>query len=196
MVELKQGDILFFGSNDFIGNAIRWGQRLQTPSKRPSAWSHVAVYYRDGLIIESTLGFEKFKNKSIFANGVQVYSFAERYKASGNKFAIVRNIPIDFQKALVLFRSDIKYPIWGLIGSLLTYTVFRGLRYNVFDKGKHKLYCSAFVASLIPQDLCFELQQDLPYPCNNYDIPNISPELLWQMLTSQLAKSIGAEVIW
>ncbi|MEM0173023.1 MAG: hypothetical protein QXI16_00785 [Sulfolobaceae archaeon] len=183
-------DIIFLGSDSFIGRLIREGQSSQTPDHKPSDWSHVCFYYNEHLILESTIGFERYKDGSIFSNGVQFYSLRERLASSGYNVAIARLgddalRDVAFSRAVAKLRENIKYPIMGLIGSLLTYKFFKGRHANPLSG--HKLYCSAFVAECIGDEEIIRRQAKyLKYPYNSYNFDNISPELLYQMYQDEV----------
>jgi hypothetical protein len=183
---LASMDIIFFGSDSFIGKLIRKAQEIQTPDKKPSLWSHVAFYFGYGLILESTIGFEPYRNGKRWDNGIQFYSLEQRIKSSGNNIAVFKLKASDEvrerlkQRAIDLYNQNIKYPILGLLGSLLTYWIFPTQYNNPLCNEKYKLYCSAFVADVL---------ESYYGKLSVYSVDNISPELLYRVLLKR--KDIG-----
>jgi|GEM_PF-6114070 len=171
----KLGDIIFLGGNDLISNLIKHAQRKQTQDGQPSLWSHVCLYVNRNLIVESTLGFEKYRTGSRFDNGVQFYMLEERIKEA-KTVALVQYPLTDIQRekifevATELFAQNIKYPVLGLFGSLLTYWLFPKWKNNPLDNENRKLYCSAFVA------VCYRSMINFN---DKYSPDNISPQLIW-----------------
>lgn len=181
-------DIIFLGANDLIGKLIRFAQKNQTSNGLPSLWSHVCLYVDKETIIESTIGFEPFRNGSRWDNGVEFYSLDERIKSSGYNCHLVKMKLNHVQrnklltKAEELFQDNVKYAILGLIGSLLTYYLFPKWKSNPLDNQKRELYCSAFVA---------DVYSSIGYKFSNvYDIDNISPQLLYNGIISNYKHEI------
>lgn len=171
------GDIIFLGGNDIIAKLIEYGQKTQTPDRKPSLWSHVCIVVNKDLIIESTLGFEKFRYGSRWDNGVQYYPLEQRIKSSAWNCDLIK-VPLSKkQRSNVLaegenlYEENIRYPILGLLGSLLTYRLFPYWKSNPLDNPKRKLYCSAFVAK------CFSAV-GITFS-HQYNIDNISPQILY-----------------
>jgi hypothetical protein len=178
----KLGDIIFLGSNDFIGKLIKYAQKTQTPNGKPSLWSHVCLYIDENTIIESTIGFQPYRNGSRWDNGVQYYGLENRIKQSGYNCSLVQ-LPITSKqrtilknKAEELYNEGITYPIIGLLGSLLTYTLFPKWKNNPLDDENRSLYCSAFVARVYSSiGITFS---------HVYDVDNVSPQILWNGSTT------------
>jgi hypothetical protein len=176
------GDIIFLGSNDLIGKLIRFAQKEQTSDGKPSLWSHACLFIDENTVIESTIGFEPYRNGSRWDNGVQYYSLENRIQVSGYNCSLVK-LPLNKKqrsqiksKAEDLYNEGITYPVIGLLGSLLTYTLFPKWKNNPLDNENRSLYCSAFVAKVYSTiNIKFS---------NVYDVDNISPQILWNGVTT------------
>ncbi len=161
----KSGDLILTGDDSFLSRLIGFAQKTQTPDGKASRWSHVIVYVDTGSVIESTMDFKPYpaneddaESSSRLDNGVQ-YNYLETHKDA--KYAMLLHFPFnDLQRHNLIVHANsivskgIKYSILGLIGSLLTYWIFRGWKSNPLAT-KNDLYCSGFaqeVYSIIPID--------------------------------------------
>lgn len=182
------GDILLSGSNSFISRLIRYAQKVQTKDGKPSRWSHASIVYKDLTVFESTIDFEPYDPEHIgkgkrLVNGVQL-----------NKLSIFKDddpmmlmsFPFsEVQRGILLDKIDrvllcgYTYPILGLIGSLLSYWIFRGWKSNPLQS-KHSLYCSAAV-----QEVYSSLGIDFDV---NHTSRNTSPEIISQFACEGLVK--------
>jgi hypothetical protein len=167
-------DILLLGRDSFLGRLIQFAQRVQTNDGKPSLWSHCALYAEDDDILESTIDLEKFEGGRRLDNGVQ-YNPIERILTYDRIMLI--QLPITpIQREVLIKRADrlykdrLTYSISGLLGSLLSYWIFRWQSNPL--QTKHSLYCSAFVA------LVYEaIQVDFD---PHHTARNTSPEMIYQ----------------
>lgn len=143
----KLMDILLLGDSSFIGMLIRYAQKTESKNGKPSQFSHCALWVDEDTIIESTIDFEKYETGRRLDNGVQYNSIESLNKY--DVICLVQHKLSDIDRELLLkranrlYKQNIKYPILGLVGSLLSYWVFRWQSNPL--QTKHSLYCSAFV---------------------------------------------------
>lgn len=152
------GDIILIGGTSFLSKLIGFGQKTQTKDGKASLWSHVMIYVDSSTVWESTIDFKPYPNTeddeqeaSRLDNGVQ-YSWLENFKVSTP--AMLLHFPFtDEQRQKLMYKMEdmIKtgyhYPILGLVGSLLSYWIFRGWKSNPLQS-KKSLYCSAAVSEV------------------------------------------------
>lgn len=173
---VKPADILLIGGRGFIAKLICFGQSIQTEDGRPSLWSHCAFAVDKDTIIESTIDLEKFKGGSRLQNGVR-YAPIETFKNC--KRAMLISLPItDKQRYQIIEVADrkekqgITYPVMGLLGSLLSFWVFRWQSNPL--QTKNSLYCSAFIQETI-QEVIPDVDFDPKHTARN-----TSPEMIYQ----------------
>ena len=146
----KPGDIIMSGgSSGFLSKLIKNAQRIQTPDGSPSRWSHVMIYVSEDCVAESTMDFKPYGGtKKRLDNGPQ-YNYLHDFKDT--KEGMLMHFDLSDQqrfailtKAQAMIECGFRYPILGLLGSYLSYWIFRWFRSNPLN-GKYSLYCSAFV---------------------------------------------------
>ncbi len=178
----KQGDIILLGGSGWLSKLIGFGQRTQTPGGKPSKWSHVVLYVDKDTVWESTIDFSPYpatEGKRL-DNGVQ-YDYLEKYKDTKN--ALLLHFPFtDEQRGKLadkmqeMIVKGYTYPILGLVGSLLSYWLFRW-KSNTLQT-KNSLYCSAAVQegySVIPIDFdpAHTSRNTSPQAIDNYNMEGL-----------------------
>lgn len=183
----RTGDIILIGGNSFLARLIKYGQKTQTIDGKSSQWCHAMLLYNSLTVFESTMDFEPYpaiisspvegivQEQKYLDNGVQL-NYLENHK--GAEPALLLKFPFsDKQRQLLTEKMDkmleqgYTYPIGGLIGSLLSYWIFRGWKSNPLQ-GKRSLYCSAAV-----QEVYSALGIDFD---PNHTARNTSPEIISQ----------------
>lgn len=185
------GDAILTGTkNKFsIGGLIQFGQRIQTPDGKPSLWKHILMYVDEYTIAESTIDFKPYlPTGKRMDNGPQYNNLETLHKEDYAALLHFTNLSPELRQKLLAVAQEIiwsgkyRYDITGLVGSLLTYWLFRWIKSNPLST-KYQLYCSAFY-SMILNSIGID-------PDVNTD-RNTSPERIWQW-----AKRSGIiEVIW
>lgn len=154
----KLGDIILIGGDGWLSSLIKFGQKPETKDGKPSKWSHVMIYVDSGTVWESTIDFKPWPNNeddnqeaSRLDNGVQ-YSWLSNFRDSAP--AMLLHFPFtDEQRQALMYKMEdmvkkgYTYPILGLVGSLLSYWIFRGWKSNPLQS-KKSLYCSAAVSEV------------------------------------------------
>ena len=147
------GDILLLSGHGSLSWLIRYAQKIQTKDGEPSKWSHAMIYFNVLIAFESTIDFKPYDSAHTgrgkrLDNGVQLNRL-ENFRDSAP--AMLMHFPfVDLQRQLLnakigeILETGYTYPILGLIGSLLSYWIFRGWQSNPLQS-KHSLYCSAAV---------------------------------------------------
>lgn len=186
----KMGDIILTGGTSFLSRLIGYGQKTQTKDGKPSKWSHVFIYVDSGTIWESTMDFKPWpateddgQDASRLDNGIQ-YSWLDNYKDSSP--AMLLHFPFtDLQRQVLMqkmedmIKKGFTYPIMGLVGSLLSYWIFRGWKSNPLQT-KKSLYCSAAVSEVYAE---LGIDFDIKHTSRN-----TSPELVSQFEMAGLVK--------
>ena len=185
------GDIILIGGANFISKLIGYGQKTQTIDGKPSKWSHVMLIYSYFTVWESTIDYKPYpaiskeieEEKNRLDNGVQI-NYLLNYKDANP--AMLLHFPFTDSQRQLLFNKmnemldkGYTYPISGLIGSLLSYWVFRGWKSNPLQS-KNSLYCSAAV-----QEVYSVLGIDFD---PMHTARNTSPEIISQFEYNELEK--------
>lgn len=186
------GDIILTGTNHkfSLGWLIQFGQKIQTPDGKPSKWKHVLMFVDSTTIAESTIDFKPYKpTQKRMDNGPQ-FNYIESIKDEDYAVLLHFKSLSDEQRNLMLKTAKqiiesgkYRYDITGLIGSLITYWVFRWVKSNPFS-GKYQFYCSAFISKILKS---IDIDPD-----EGHTDRNTSPEMEWQWAT----KYEDIEIIW
>lgn len=188
----RLADIILIGGTGWISKLIGYGQKIQTVDGKPSKWSHVMLIYSPDTVWESTMDYKPYpipltENMEAGArldNGVQI-NYTENHKDANP--AMLLHFPFsENQRQLLKDKMDrmldegYTYPVSGLIGSLLSYWIFRGWKSNPLQS-KRSLYCSAAV-----QEVYSVLGIDFDA---KHTARNTSPEILSQFEYEGLKKN-------
>jgi hypothetical protein len=150
------------GTHDFVGMAVRHGQRKLTANGEPSLWSHVFIMGdirpdrrgpggttgRSVYIFESDLHVDPGKTQ--LWNGAQENWVGKWCSELADHAAILDFSLTEEEKdavlgtALQLRDEQIKYPLLELVGTWWAIIMQRLWAPNPFDE-PHAMYCSAFV---------------------------------------------------
>ena len=144
-----QGDIVVIGGTSIISCLIKNVQAIQTLDHKPSKWSHTFIYLAPERIVESTMDFEPYQDTGKrLDNGVQ-YNFLHNY--ADVKTAMLMHFHFtDEERRAIVSRADemvqtgFRYPILGLIGTMLSFWVMPWMKSNPLGT-RGALYCSSFV---------------------------------------------------
>jgi hypothetical protein len=153
----KPGDIILTGTRSkfSLGGLIQFGQRIQTPDKKPSLWKHCLMYVDLYTIAESTIDFKPYKpTRKRMDNGPQYNDIDNLQEEDYALLLSFKDIFDEQRKTMldtvkeIIESGQYRYDITGLFGSLLTYWIFRWVKSNPFS-AKFQLYCSAFVSKIL-----------------------------------------------
>ena len=177
-------DIILTGGDSFISRLIKYAQKVQTPTGKPSNWSHVMLYVDTNTVWESTMDFEPYgTEEKRFDNGIQ-YNHLDIHEEV--KYGMLIHFPFsDLQRQAILNLADMMardgytYPIIGLVGSVLSYWIFRGWASNPLQ-GKGQLYCSAAIQEVFAP---FGIEFDKEHTARN-----TSPEMIFQFKMAGLQR--------
>ena len=183
----KLGDIILIGGSGWLSWLIGFGQKTQTPDGKASKWSHVALYVDSYTVWESTIDFKPYPavDGKRLDNGVQ-FNLLGDYKDT--KPACLLHFPFNDEQRekLITEMEEMKkkgytYPILGLVGSLLSYWIFRW-KSNPLQT-KHSLYCSAAVQEVyrvldIDFDPLHTARNTSPQAIANYNMEGLEKILL------------------
>lgn len=152
----KIGDIILIGGTSFISRLIGYGQKTQTKDGKPSKWSHVMLIYSPDTVWESTMDYKPYPTQLTenddagkrLDNGVQL-NYLENHKDANPAMLLHFSFTDEQRQRLKnkmneMLKKGYTYPISGLIGSLLSYWIFRGWKSNPLQS-KSSLYCSAAI---------------------------------------------------
>jgi len=183
--EAKLMDIILLADDSFISKLICYSQKIQNVNKKPSQWSHVVLYMDESTLIESTIDLKKdIKSGKRLINGVQISDWKKYDNATKClllQFTTLtdKDREVLKQRAINIYDRGYTYPILGLLGSLLSYWVFRWKSNPL--QSKKSLYCSAFVQEVYAPYVDFDPMRTAR---------NTSPELISQYNSNNIRRSI------
>lgn len=164
---MKAGEVILSSGSGLISHLIKHAQKGQTVDGKPSRWSHAAIVLDPAHAMESTIDWR--------GNGIRITPMSH-FKGATLLIPQQRGLQLSPVAASVivanaygLFESGKRYPVAGLIGSLLAYRF--GWKSNPLQT-KHALYCSAFVQECY-DSVGFDFNEERT-------ARNTSPEMIWR----------------
>ncbi len=179
----QPGDIILLGNPSIIGSPIMLAQSFQTKDGQPSQYTHSVIYVSEDLCAESTIRFKPGITELLrVKNGTQ-YGKLSDYE--NYRYWLLLHFPFTeeqrdalLDKAQSLIDAEMTYPVDGLLGSLLSFYLFKSASNPL--QSKNSLYCSAFV-----QEVYSVLGIDFD---PNHTARNTSPEIISQYEMEGLVK--------
>jgi hypothetical protein len=181
--------VALVGTSDWIGEAVRSGQRNLTPDGKPSLWSHVFIIgemrpdrREPGNTTISPYIFESDIHVGIInaqvRNGAQE-NWIGKWCKDETEHAAIFDFDLNTSEedavlgtALQLCNEQVMYPIHELVGTWIALVTKREWQPNPFDDPR-AMYCSSFVR------YCYQ-KAGRDFLGSSVDVSNTTPEHIAQ----------------